>query len=59
MNETLKIDKNHLMSLRYNIFIIVSLKYEHTLFIKKIHMNQQSFTIQGVEQHVPLHLGTI
>lgn len=34
---------NHQNTLRYNVFIIVSLKYEHTLFIKKIHMNQQSY----------------
>lgn len=45
-------------SVKIQHFIIVSLKYEHTLFIKKIHMNQQSFTMQGVKQRdVPLHRG--
>lgn len=29
---------------------IISLKYEHTLFIEKIHKNQQSFTMQGGEE---------
>lgn len=50
--------KTHNVKIQH--FIIVSLKYEHTLFIKKIHMNQQSFTIQGVKSHdAPLHLWTI
>lgn len=60
MKKTKNTNLRKTQNLKIQHFIIVSLKYEHRLFIKKIHMNQQSFTMQGVKvQEVLLHSGTL